>query len=56
MEIADLTIDIAGLAGLFSASMKAIEQAESYKKFELESRYITAQFIADKATVPEMGR
>ncbi|KAL9101857.1 MAG: hypothetical protein Q9163_002924 [Psora crenata] len=48
MEIAGLAVGVAGLAGLFSACTEAIDRVESYRKFAFESRYLSAQFHADR--------
>jgi hypothetical protein len=48
MEIAGLAVSIAGLSSLFNSCLVAIEQVDSYRKFGVESRYITARFDADK--------
>ena len=48
MEVAGLVIDVAGIAGLFSACIDAVERVDSYNNFEIESRYITAHFETDK--------
>ena len=48
MEIAGLAIGVAGLAGLFSACEDAINHVDSYRKFGVESRYLSAQLEADR--------
>ncbi len=48
MEFVGLSIGIAGLAGLFSACMDAIEHVHAYKNSDYESGYITAPFSANK--------
>ena len=48
MEIAGFAIGVAGLAGLFRACQDAIDYVDSYRKFGVESRYLSAQFEADK--------
>lgn len=48
MEIAGLAIGVAGLAGLLSACIDAVDRVDTYRKFGLESRYITARFADDK--------
>ena len=48
MEIAGLTVGVAGLAGLLSACIDAVDRVDTYRKFGFESRYITTQFTDDK--------
>lgn len=48
MEIAGLTVGVAGLAGLLSACIDAVDRVDTYRKFEFESRYITTRFADDK--------
>lgn len=48
MEVAGFTIGVVGLASLFGACIDAIDHVDSYRRFGIESRYITAQLNADK--------
>ncbi|MCJ1462826.1 hypothetical protein MMC07_001429 [Pseudocyphellaria aurata] len=48
MEVAGLIVGIAGLAGLFSACKEAVDQVDSYRHFEFESRQIQARFDISK--------
>lgn len=48
MEVVGLTIGVVGLAGLFSVCQAAIEQIDTYRNFENESRSIKAQFELSK--------
>ncbi|KAL2046479.1 hypothetical protein ABVK25_011834 [Lepraria finkii] len=48
MEVAGLAVGVAGLASLLSACIDAVDRVDTYRKFGLESRYITAKFAADK--------
>ena len=48
MEFAGLAVGVAGLAGLLGACIDAVDRVDTYRKFGFESRYITAQFAADK--------
>lgn len=47
MEITGLAIGVVSLASLFGACLDIIEQVDSYQKYGIESRYITAQLNAD---------
>jgi hypothetical protein len=51
MEVAGYTVGVAGLAGLFSACLDTIDHVDSYRRFGVESRDITAQLNADKVLV-----
>ena len=48
MEIAGLTVGVAGLAGLLGACIDAVDRVDTYRKFGFESRYITTRFADDK--------
>lgn len=48
MEFAGLAISVAGLAGLLGTCIDAVNRVDTYRKFGFKSRYITAQFAADK--------
>ena len=48
MEIAGLTVGVAGLAGLLKACIDALDRVDTYRNFGFESRYITTRFADDK--------
>lgn len=48
MEIAGLTVSVAGLAGLLGVCIDAVDRVDTYRKFGFESRYITTRFADDK--------
>ena len=48
MEIAGLTVGVAGLAGLLNACIDAVDRVDTYRNFGIESRYITTRFADDK--------
>ena len=48
MEIAGLTVGVAGLAGLLGACIDAVDRVDTYKNFGVESRYISTRFTDDK--------
>lgn len=47
MEVTGLAVGVAGLVSLFSACIDIIERVDSYQKYGIESRYISAQLHAD---------
>lgn len=55
MDIAGLGIGIAGLAGLFSASLDIIERVDYYKDFGVDLQVLTAQFEADQVLYRQWG-
>lgn len=55
MEIAGLSIGIAGLAGLFSTCLDVVERIDSYRDFGVDSRAIVSQFDADKLLFQRWG-
>lgn len=48
MEFVSFAVGVAGLAGLFSACVDAIENVHAYKNYDYESSYINAPFAANK--------
>ncbi|TQN72406.1 Vegetative incompatibility protein HET-E-1 [Colletotrichum shisoi] len=56
MEPVGLVIGVAGLAGLFSSCLEAVERFDSYKNFDRESRSLTTQFDAAKHLLEQWGR
>ncbi|KAH7140872.1 prion-inhibition and propagation-domain-containing protein, partial [Dactylonectria macrodidyma] len=56
MEPVGLAVGIAGLAGLFSSCLEVIENVDSYRDFEHDSRSLAAQFDADKLRFEQWGR
>lgn len=48
MEVAGLAIGIAGLAGLFSTCLDALEKVDAFRDFGVEYRMLRSQFQADK--------
>ena len=48
MEIAELTVGVAGLIDLLDVYIDAVNRVDTYRKFGFESRYIIARFDADK--------
>ncbi|KAJ2997952.1 hypothetical protein NUW58_g481 [Xylaria curta] len=55
MEVASLSIGIAGLAGLFSTCLDMVGRWDSYKDFVLESGSIKARFVADRVRFRQWG-
>lgn len=55
MEPVSFVVGVAGLAGLFSTCLDAVERFESYKSFEPESRSLLAQFDTHKVRFQEWG-
>lgn len=56
MEPIGLAVGVAGLAGLFSSCLEAIERFDSYKNFDRDSRSLTTQFNAAKLLLEKWGR
>ncbi|KAF6823075.1 ankyrin repeat domain-containing protein 52 [Colletotrichum plurivorum] len=56
MEPVGLTIGIAGLAGLFSACLDAVQNFDSYKTYGRDSRFLAARFDADKERFERWGQ
>ncbi|KAH7129676.1 hypothetical protein B0J13DRAFT_563207 [Dactylonectria estremocensis] len=48
MEPVGLAIGAAGLAGLFSSCLEAVDKVQSYKSFKTDSHVFDAQFRAKK--------
>lgn len=55
MEIAGVAVGIAGLAGLFSACMDALDKYDSYKNAGLDARYLTTRFEAHRLLFQNWG-
>ncbi|EFQ25939.1 uncharacterized protein GLRG_01083 [Colletotrichum graminicola M1.001] len=56
MEPVGLAVGAAGLAGLFSSCLDAVERFDSYKNFGRDWRSLATQFDADKHRFEEWGR
>ncbi|WYZ35989.1 hypothetical protein EsH8_X_000636 [Colletotrichum jinshuiense] len=56
MEPVGLAVGVAGLAGLFSSCLEAVERFDSYKNFGRDSRSLAIQFEADKHRFEQWGR
>ncbi|KAH7144327.1 ankyrin-1, partial [Dactylonectria estremocensis] len=56
MEPVGLAVGIAGLAGLFSSCLEVVENVDSYRDFEHDSRSLAAQFDADRLRFQQWGR
>jgi hypothetical protein len=56
METAGVVVGIAGLAGLFSSCVEAIEKIQSYMSFEAESDILRTRFKAAQASFHCWGR
>ncbi|KAH6981486.1 prion-inhibition and propagation, helo domain-containing protein [Ilyonectria destructans] len=56
MEPVGLAIGIAGLAGLFSSCLEAVEKVQSYRSFGADSQVLDTQFKAEKLRFEQWGR
>lgn len=56
METAGLAVGIAGLAGLFSSCVEAIEKVQAYMSFEADSEILETRFRATKASFERWGQ
>lgn len=56
MEAVGLAVGVAGLAGLFSACLDAVEKFDDYKDFGHESQFLATQFEADKLRLRQWGQ
>ncbi|TIC90201.1 Vegetative incompatibility protein HET-E-1 [Colletotrichum higginsianum] len=56
MEPIGLAVGVAGLAGLFSSCLEAVERFDSYKNFDRDSRSLTTQLDAAKHLLEQWGR
>lgn len=56
MEAAGLGIGIAGLAGLFSACLEAIEKVKAYKSFTSDADALNVQYDAHRLRLERWGR
>ncbi|KAI9897952.1 hypothetical protein N3K66_006312 [Trichothecium roseum] len=56
MEVVGLAVGVAGLAGLFSTCLDAIEKIDDYKDFDHESQFLATQFEADKLRLRQWGQ
>ncbi|KAJ0164028.1 Ankyrin-1 [Colletotrichum tanaceti] len=56
MEPVGLVVGVAGLAGLFSSCLEAVERFDSYKNYDRDSRSLTTQSDADKHLLEQWGR
>ncbi|KFA79119.1 hypothetical protein S40288_09965 [Stachybotrys chartarum IBT 40288] len=55
MEPVGLAVGIAGLAGLFSSCLEAIERVKDYRSFETDSQTLNAHFEADRLRFKRWG-
>ncbi|KAE9566076.1 hypothetical protein CGMCC3_g17755 [Colletotrichum fructicola] len=56
MEPVGLAVGVAGLAGLFSTCLEAVQRVASYKNYGRDSRSLAAQFDADKHRLEQWGQ
>ncbi|KAH6693771.1 ankyrin repeat-containing domain protein [Plectosphaerella plurivora] len=56
MEAAGFAVGIAGLAGLFSACLEAVNRAQSYRSFASDAKALDLQFTATKVRLENWGR
>ncbi|KAH7113125.1 prion-inhibition and propagation, helo domain-containing protein [Dactylonectria estremocensis] len=56
MEPVGLAVGIAGLAGLFSSCLEAVEKVQSYRSFGADSQVLDTQFKAEKLRFEQWGR
>ncbi|KAH7124619.1 prion-inhibition and propagation-domain-containing protein [Dactylonectria macrodidyma] len=56
MEPFGLAVGIAGLAGLFSSCLEAVEKVQSYRSFGADSQVLDTQFKAEKLRFEQWGR
>ncbi|KAH7124364.1 prion-inhibition and propagation, helo domain-containing protein, partial [Dactylonectria macrodidyma] len=56
MEPVGLAVGIAGLAGLFSSCLEAVERVQSYGSFGADSQVLDTQFKAEKLRLEQWGR
>jgi hypothetical protein len=56
MEAVGLGIGIAGLAGLFSSCLEAIDRIKDYRSFVSDSDALSAQFGAERLRLAQWGR
>ncbi|KAK6218476.1 ankyrin repeat domain-containing protein 52 [Colletotrichum tabaci] len=56
MEPIGLAVGVAGLVGLFSSCLEAVERFDSYKNFDRDSRSLTTQLDAAKHLLEQWGR
>jgi len=56
MEPVGLVIGIAGLAGLFSTCLEALDKFDSYRDFGTDLRHLATQFEADKLRFEKWGQ
>ncbi|KAH7151968.1 ankyrin-1 [Dactylonectria estremocensis] len=55
MEPVGLAVGIAGLAGLFSSCLEAVEKVQSYRSFGADSQVLDTQFKAEKLRFEQWG-
>jgi Prion-inhibition and propagation len=55
MEVAGLAIGVAGIAGLSSACVDALERIDSYRKFGIEANIVLTRFEIDKLLLKRWG-
>ncbi|KAF6805834.1 ankyrin repeat domain-containing protein 52 [Colletotrichum plurivorum] len=56
MEPVGLAVGVAGLAGLFSTCLEAVQRVDSYKNYGRDSRFLAVQFDADKHRLEQWGQ
>ena len=56
MEPAGLALGVAGLAGLFSACIEAVERVQTYKEYRTDSHILNVRFAAAKASFEQWGK
>jgi hypothetical protein len=56
MEPVGLAVGIAGLAGLFSSCLEAIDRIKDYGSFDIDSRVLDAQLEANRLRFEQWGR
>jgi hypothetical protein len=56
MEAAGFAVGIAGLAGLFSACLEAVNRAQNYRSFASDAKALDLQFAATKVRLENWGR
>lgn len=56
MEVAGLVVGVAGLAGLYSACLDAVERVKSYRSFGADSSAIDVQLTAVKVRLENWGK
>lgn len=55
MEPAGLVVGGIGLAGLFSSCLEALERLDSWKNFDIDSRFLGSRFNAEKLRLKNWG-